>query len=103
MTYAELGPTLDPQQPDTVPVPIASWSILTDLTMSGHAMVTVTTPYHMGHAVIMVSVDPRTMTIAYSRLLLAGGESHPIAPRNVPGAVADLARTLTAERFPTYL
>ena len=101
-TYANLGPTVPLEAHDTDPAIIHAWSILTDLNGLGEAIVSVTCSSHHANAqrgVLLLALNPRSPHIVRATLLLPGAERIVVEPIDVPGHIADLARTLVREQF----
>ena len=101
-TYAHLGPRVPLEAHDTAPVIIHAWSIIADLNGLGEAIVSVTCSSHDEGAqrgVLLLALNPRSPHIVRATLLLPGAERIVVEPLDVPGHIADLARTLVRNQF----
>lgn len=102
-SYADLGPAIPAVQADTEPVTIHAWGISTDLNDRNEAVVSMTITSYDARAhrpaVLLLTVNPRKNRITHAMLLSAGCDTQIVQPIDVPGCCADLARTLTRERF----
>lgn len=103
MNLADLGPKLDPDQPDSEPVAVKSWSLLTELNGWNEAVCTFRVR-HLRDGVeltLLVFVNPRTLAIQRASALLANGDSITLNLRDypMPGIVADVAATMVRNRF----